>query len=172
MFSLFEVFCVFFINFCTLNSKIIPRFFRHVQFFLTKLSFDFLERDQRRFKNSLGPRSTWKSGPFSCHFHFIMWKFHIRHIISFKILLQCIMMDIFWNTNVINLLTITNVVSDCKTSYNHVDCYCHLDYQDLLALQKLRIWNNNNNNNKNCSYEKNSRNTVYKFNLRNWVNLL
>jgi hypothetical protein len=33
MVSLFEVFYVFFINFHTLNSKIIPRFIHHVQFF-------------------------------------------------------------------------------------------------------------------------------------------
>jgi exosortase/archaeosortase len=34
MVSLFEVFYVFFINFHTLNLKIIPRFIHHVQFFL------------------------------------------------------------------------------------------------------------------------------------------
>jgi hypothetical protein len=33
MVSLFEAFYVFFINFRTLNSKIIPRFIHHVQFF-------------------------------------------------------------------------------------------------------------------------------------------
>jgi hypothetical protein len=33
MVSLFEVFYVFFINFRTLNSKIILRFIHHVQFF-------------------------------------------------------------------------------------------------------------------------------------------
>jgi hypothetical protein len=33
MVSLFEIFYVFFINFRTLNSKIIPRFIHHVQFF-------------------------------------------------------------------------------------------------------------------------------------------
>jgi hypothetical protein len=33
MVSLFEVFYVFFINFRKLNSKIMPRFIHHVQFF-------------------------------------------------------------------------------------------------------------------------------------------
>jgi exosortase/archaeosortase len=45
MVSLFEVFYVFFINFSALNSKIIPRFIHHVQFFLTKLNVYFHERD-------------------------------------------------------------------------------------------------------------------------------
>jgi hypothetical protein len=48
-----------------------------------------------RFKDSFGPWRTWKSGPRSCHFHVIICKCNIRNKISFKILLQCIKMDIF-----------------------------------------------------------------------------
>jgi hypothetical protein len=40
MVSLFEAFYVFSINFCTLSSKIIPRFIHQIQF-LIKLSFFF-----------------------------------------------------------------------------------------------------------------------------------
>jgi hypothetical protein len=39
-----------FINFRTLNSKIIPRFIHYVQFFLTKLNFYFHKRDPREQK--------------------------------------------------------------------------------------------------------------------------
>jgi hypothetical protein len=50
MVSLFEVFYVYFINFRTLNSKIIHKFIHHTQFFLTKLNFYFHERDSREPK--------------------------------------------------------------------------------------------------------------------------
>jgi hypothetical protein len=47
---LFEAFCILFINFRTLRSKIIPGFMHHVQFFLTKLNFYFHERNSREPK--------------------------------------------------------------------------------------------------------------------------
>jgi hypothetical protein len=56
-------------------------------------------------KNSLRPRRTWESRPFSYYFNVTICKCNIRNKISFKILLQCIALDIFWNTNVDNLLT-------------------------------------------------------------------
>jgi hypothetical protein len=50
MVSLFEVLYVFFVNFRTRNSKTMPRFIRHVQFFLAKLNFYFHECDSREPK--------------------------------------------------------------------------------------------------------------------------